>query len=108
MWIKEQKKIHYIYRYLRGNASDNVNTASYTLLTQEIRDKETVPPAQDALCQHLLRVEYQVGRTWLPALPNTAPTPSGVESDVGEPATCCGVIKLGCIEEVKVKGKVHG
>ena len=58
--------------YDRGSSDENVNSARQTLFTQKHREIENIPPTQDSLYQHLLRVGYQAGHVWSQVL-NKAP-----------------------------------
>ena len=64
-----------VLMYDRGSSDDSVNMARQTLFTQKGRDIDNVPPTQDALYQHLLRVGYQAGHVWGQALLNTPQLP---------------------------------
>ena len=46
--------------YDRGSSEDDVNRARQVLFTQNGREIEKIPPTQDALMQHLLRVGYRL------------------------------------------------
>ena len=99
--------------YNRGRSEDDVNRARQVHSTQKGIYIETVPPTQDALVQHLLRVGYQAGHVWgqvllkAPHLPNPADFDWTRKGDVPEwevqwttlpPAgtTCRAIIKCSC------------
>ena len=48
----------------RGSSETNVNNARQDLFTRKQRQIENIPPTQDALYQHMLRVGYQAGHVW--------------------------------------------
>lgn len=54
--------------YDRGSFDENVTSDRQTLFTQKHREIENIPPTQDSLYQHLLRVGYQAGHIWNQAL----------------------------------------
>ena len=99
--------------YDRGNSDDIVDKAIQNLFTQKHREIENIPPTQDALYHHLLRVGYQAGHVWSKVLSKAPhlPSPSdfgwarknevalwGVEWMELPPAgaACRAVIKCGC------------
>ena len=50
--------------YYRCSQEQHVNSARQKLFAPKNRDIENLPPTQDALQQHVLRVAYQAGYIW--------------------------------------------
>ena len=50
--------------YDRGSSESIVNGERLVLFTQKGREIENIPPTQDALAQHVLRVGYEAGHVW--------------------------------------------
>ena len=50
--------------YDRGSSESSVNGERLVLFTQQVRGIENIPPTQDALAQHVLRVGYETGHVW--------------------------------------------
>uniref|UniRef100_UPI00358E9C5E uncharacterized protein n=1 Tax=Myxine glutinosa TaxID=7769 RepID=UPI00358E9C5E len=111
-----------VLMYDRGSSDDNVNMARKTLFTQKGRSIENIPPTQDVLYQHLLRVGYQAGHVWGQALLKAPHLPSPAEfgwtrkNNLAEwevmwrnlppaGAACRAVIKCGCIKGCRGSGK---
>lgn len=101
-----------VLMYDRNSVEETVNSARQCLFF-ESREIENLPPTQDALKQHLLRVGYQAGHVWSQALVRepTLPSPSDfgwVRDDrawrvrwmTQPPAgtACRAVIKCGCLK----------
>ena len=67
-----------VITYDRGSSESSVNGERLVLFTQKGRKIEHIPPTQDALAQHVLRVGYEAGHVWgqatikAPQLPNPA------------------------------------
>ena len=57
-----------VLMYDQGSSDDSVNKARKTLFTSKKREIENIPPTQDALRHHVLRVAYQAGHVWGQAL----------------------------------------
>ncbi len=53
-----------VIMYHRGSSESSVNVERLVLFAQKRRDIENIPPTQDALAQHVLRVEYEAGHVW--------------------------------------------
>ena len=47
--------------YDRGSSESSVNGERLVLFTHQVREIENIPPTQDALAQHVLRVGYEAG-----------------------------------------------
>ena len=47
--------------YDRGSSESSVNGERLVLFTQQVKEIENIPPTQDALAQHVLRVGYEAG-----------------------------------------------
>ena len=109
-----------VQMYDRGSTASSVNEARQELFTQKGREIENLPPTQDALLQHLLRVGYQAGHVWgqalvqSPTLPNPADYGWMHATDGWQinwmtlpPAgmACRAIIKCGCTKGCKGKCK---
>ena len=53
-----------VIMYDRGSSESSVSSERLVLFTQQIREIENIPPTQDALAQHVLRVGYEAGHVW--------------------------------------------
>ena len=53
-----------VIMYDRGSSESSVNGERLVLFTQKGREIENIPPTQDALAQHVLRVRYEAGHMW--------------------------------------------
>ena len=64
--------------YDRGSSESSVNGEILVLFTQQVKEIENIPPTQDALAQHVVRVGYEAGHMWgqatikAPQLPSPA------------------------------------
>ena len=102
-----------VLMYDRGSSESNVNCQRQILFASKGREIENLPPTQDALSLHLLRVGYQAGHVWGQALIKEPQLPSPAnfgwmwETSSGQwsvkwmtlpPAgeACRAVIKCGC------------
>lgn len=65
-----------VIMYDRGSPESSVNRARQVLFTQKGREIENIPPTQDALSQHLLRVGYAACHVWGQAMITTPQLPS--------------------------------
>ena len=67
-----------VIMYDRGSSESSVNGERLVLFTQQVREIENIPPTQDALAQHVLRVGYEACHVWgqttikAPQLPSPA------------------------------------
>ena len=67
-----------VITYDRGSSESSVNGERLMLFTQQVKEIENIPPTQDALAQHVLRVGYEAGHVWgqetikAPQLPSPA------------------------------------
>ena len=50
-----------VITYHRWSSESSVNGERLVLFTEKGRDIENIPPTQDALAQHVLRVGYEAG-----------------------------------------------
>ena len=50
-----------VIMYDRGCSESSVNGERLVLFTQQVKEIENIPPTQDALAQHVLRVWYEAG-----------------------------------------------
>ena len=69
-------EIYIVLMYDRGSSDDKVNRTRQTLFTQKGREIENIPPTQDVLYHHFLRVGYQAGHIWGQALHKAPKLPS--------------------------------
>ena len=53
-----------VIMYDRGSSESSVNGERLVLFTQQVKEIENIPPTQDALAQHVLRVGYEAGHVW--------------------------------------------
>ena len=53
-----------VITYDRGSSESSVNGERLVLFTQKDREIENIPPTQDALAQHVLRVGYEASPMW--------------------------------------------
>ena len=53
-----------VIMFRRWSSESSVNGERLVLFTQKGRDIENIPPTQDALAQHVLRVRYEAGHVW--------------------------------------------
>ena len=53
-----------VIMYDRGSSESSVNGERLVLFTQKGREIENIPPTQDALAKHVLRVGYEAGHVW--------------------------------------------
>ena len=53
-----------VIMYDRGSSESSVNGERLVLSTQKCGEIENIPPTQDALAQHVLRVGYEAGHVW--------------------------------------------
>ena len=53
-----------VIMYDCGSSESSVNGERRVLFTQKGREIENIPPTQDALAQHVLRVGYEAGHMW--------------------------------------------
>ena len=102
-----------VIMYDRGSSESSVNSERLVLFTQKRREIENIPPTQDALAQHVLRVGYEAGHVWgqatikVPQLPS--PSDFGWTWEVANAqwnmkwmtlppagAACRAVIRCGC------------
>jgi hypothetical protein len=65
--------------YDRGSPESCINSEMQRLFTQKGRGIENIPPTQDALAQHLLRVGYEAGHAWGQAIIKAPELPSPAE-----------------------------
>ena len=65
-----------ILLYDKASSEMRINNARKFLFAHKGRDIENIPPTQDALKQHLLRVGYQAGHIWGQALMKAPSVPS--------------------------------
>ena len=65
-----------VIRYDHGSPESSVNSERQMLFTQKGREIENIPPTQDALTQHLLRVGYVAGHIWGQSLLTAPDLPS--------------------------------
>ena len=101
--------------YDRGSSESSVNGERLVLFTQQVKKIDNIPPAQDALAQHVLRVGYEAGHVWGPATIKapqlSSPADVGWTWEVANAqwnmklmtvtpagAACHAVIKCGCTE----------
>ena len=67
-----------VIMYDRGSSERSVNGEILMLFNQQVKEIENIPPTQDALAQHVLRVGYEAGHVWgqatikAPQLPSPA------------------------------------
>ena len=65
-----------VIMYDRGSSESSVNSERQMLFTKKGREIENIPPTQDALVQHLLRVGYEAGHVWSQAIIKAPQLPS--------------------------------
>ena len=53
-----------VIMYDRGSSESSVNGERLVLFPQQVKEIENIPPTQDALAQHVLRVGYEAGHVW--------------------------------------------
>ena len=53
-----------VITYDRGSSESSVNGERLVLFSQQVKQIENIPPTQDALAQHVLRVVYEAGHVW--------------------------------------------
>ena len=53
-----------VIMYDRGSSESSVNGERLVLFTQQVKEIENIPPTQDALAQHVLRVGYETDHVW--------------------------------------------
>ena len=56
-----------VIMYDRGSSESSVNSEILVLSTQQLGEIENIPPTQDALAQHVLRVGHEAGHVWGPS-----------------------------------------
>ncbi|MES9882849.1 MAG: hypothetical protein ABW185_18430 [Sedimenticola sp.] len=112
--VLPQIERYIVLLYDRCSPDAAVNQARKTLFAQKNRQIENIPPTQDALSQHLLRVAYQAGHVWsqalLPAPQLPSPEDFGWKRNAGSiewqikwmtlppaGAACRAVIRCGCV-----------
>ena len=108
--------------YLRWSPESSISGERLVLFTQKRRDIENIPPTQDVLVQHVLRVGYEAGHMWSQATIKTRQLRSA--ADFGwtwevanaqwnikwmtlPPASagCRAVIKCGCTKGCRIQCK---
>ena len=65
-----------VIMYGRGSSENSVNGERLVLFTKKGREIENIPPTQDPLAEHVLRVGYEAGHVWDQATINAPQLPS--------------------------------